>query len=131
MIRRPPRSTRTDTLFPYTTLFRSDSITVILPNRKEYEAKLIGRDVASDLAVLKINASGLPFVKFGDSTTTRVGDWVIAIGNPFGLGSTVTAGIVSALHRNTGQGGAYDRYIPTDASLNQGYRKSTRLNSSH
>src|SRR3546814_751168 len=69
-----------------------DSITVILPNRKEYEAKLIGRDVASDLAVLKINASGLPFVKFGDSTTTRVGDWVIAIGNPFGLGSTVTAG---------------------------------------
>src|SRR3546814_1316811 len=94
MIRRPPRSTRTDTLFPYTTLFRS---------------------------VLKINASGLPFVKFGDSTTTRVGDWVIAIGNPFGLGSTVTAGIVSALHRKTGQGGPYDRYIHTDASINQGY----------
>ncbi|HKR17211.1 Do family serine endopeptidase [Rhizorhapis sp.] len=97
-----------------------DSITVILPDRKEYEAKLIGRDVASDLAVLKINARGLPFVKFGDSTRTRVGDWVIAIGNPFGLGSTVTAGIVSALHRNTGQGGAYDRFIQTDASINQG-----------
>src|SRR3546814_12229898 len=109
MIRRPPRSTRTDTLFPYTTLFRSDSITVILPNRKEYEAKLIGRDVASDLAVLKINASGLPFVKFVDSTTTRVGDWVIAIGNPVGLGSTVTAGFVPGLHRTPAQGGGPDR----------------------
>lgn len=97
-----------------------DSITVILPDRKEYAAKLIGRDVASDLAVLKIEAKGLPFVKFGDSTRTRVGDWVVAIGNPFGLGSTVTAGIVSALHRNTGQGGAYDRFIQTDASINQG-----------
>lgn len=97
-----------------------DSITVILPDRKEYAAKLIGRDVASDLAVLKIEAKNLPFVKFGDSTRTRVGDWVIAIGNPFGLGSTVTAGIVSALHRNTGQGGAYDRFIQTDASINQG-----------
>jgi serine protease Do len=59
-------------------------------------------------------------VKFGDSTRTRVGDWVIAIGNPFGLGSTLTAGVVSALHRVTGQGGAYDRYIQTDASINQG-----------
>ncbi|MCF8707098.1 Do family serine endopeptidase [Rhizorhapis sp. SPR117] len=97
-----------------------DSITVTLPNRKEYEAKLISRDVASDLAVLKIDAKGLPFVKFGDSTKTRVGDWVLAIGNPFGLGSTVTAGIVSAIHRNTGQGGAYDRFIQTDASINQG-----------
>ena len=97
-----------------------DSITVILPDRKEYSARLIGRDVASDLAVLKIEAKNLPFVKFGDSTRTRVGDWVIAIGNPFGLGSTVTAGIVSALHRNTGQGGAYDRFIQTDASINQG-----------
>jgi serine protease Do len=62
----------------------------------------------------------LPFVKFGDSARARVGDWVVAIGNPFGLGSTVTAGIVSALHRVTGQGGAYDRFIQTDASINQG-----------
>jgi serine protease Do len=96
------------------------SIKVIMPDRKEYEATLVGRDPSSDLAVLKINAKGLPFVKFGDSTRTRVGDWVVAIGNPFGLGGTVTAGIVSALHRNTGQGGAYDRYIQTDASINQG-----------
>ncbi|WP_414903439.1 DegQ family serine endoprotease [Sphingomonas flavalba] len=97
-----------------------ESITVTLPDRTEYKAKLIGRDVVSDLAVLKIDASNLPFVKFGDSTHTRVGDWVVAIGNPFGLGGTVTSGIVSALHRNTGQGGAYDRYIQTDASINMG-----------
>ena len=96
------------------------SIKVIMPDRKEYEAKLIGRDPRSDLAVLKINATNLPFVKFGDSTRTRVGDWVVAIGNPFGLGGTVTAGIVSALHRNTGVGGGSDRQIQTDASINQG-----------
>ena len=97
-----------------------DSITVIMPDRTEYDAKLIGRDPASDLAVLKVEAPrALPFVKFGDSTRARVGDWVIAIGNPFGLGSTVTAGIVSALHRTTGMG-AYDRFIQTDASINQG-----------
>lgn len=97
-----------------------ESITVTLPNRKEYVAKLVGRDPASDLALLKINATGLPYVQFGDSTATRVGDWVVAIGNPFGLNGTVTAGIVSALHRNTGQGGAFDRYIQTDASINFG-----------
>ena len=97
-----------------------ESIKVTLINRKEYTAKLIGRDVSSDLALLKIDATGLPYVKFGDSTRARVGDWVVAIGNPFGLGSTVTAGIVSALHRVTGQGGAYDRFIQTDASINQG-----------
>ncbi len=97
-----------------------DSITVTLPDRKEYKARLVGRDVVSDLALLKIEARNLPFVNFGDSTATRVGDWVVAIGNPFGLGGTVTAGIVSALHRNIGLGGAYDRYIQTDASINQG-----------
>ncbi|MDB5662012.1 MAG: hypothetical protein JWN59_350 [Sphingomonas bacterium] len=97
-----------------------DSITVTLPDRKEYKARVIGRDPASDLALLKIDATNLPFVQFGDSTRARVGDWVVAIGNPFGLGGTVTAGIVSALHRNIGMGGAHDRYIQTDASINQG-----------
>jgi serine protease Do len=96
------------------------SITVIMPDRKEYAAKLVGHDATSDLAVLKINATGLPFVKFGDSSKARVGDWVIAIGNPLGLGGSVTAGIVSAIHRNIGNGGPYDRYIQTDASINQG-----------
>ncbi|ASK88579.1 Do family serine endopeptidase [Sphingorhabdus sp. SMR4y] len=98
-----------------------ESITVIMPDRTEYEAELVGRDAASDIAVLKIKASKpLPFVKFGDSTSARVGDWVIAIGNPFGLGGTVTTGILSAIHRNTGQGGAYDRFLQTDASINRG-----------
>ncbi len=97
-----------------------ESITVTLSDRSEYEAELVGRDTASDLALLKIKPRGnLPFVNFGDSTRTRVGDWVVAIGNPFGLGGTVTAGIVSALHRNIGSG-AYDRYIQTDASINSG-----------
>ena len=96
-----------------------ESITVTLTDRKEYEAELIGRDTAADLAVLKIKANNLPFVRFGDSKLTRVGDWVVAIGNPFGLGGTVTAGIVSALHRNLNSG-PYDRYIQTDASINSG-----------
>ncbi len=98
-----------------------ESITVTLADGTEYPAKLIGKDAASDLAVLKITAGKpLPFVKFGDSSKARVGDWVIAIGNPFGLGGTVTQGIVSAVYRNIGSGGAYDRYIQTDASINQG-----------
>jgi serine protease Do len=97
-----------------------DTVTVRLTDRREFKAKVINRDVASDLALLKIEASGLPFVEFGDSSKTRVGDWVIAIGNPLGIGSTVTAGIVSALQRTTGQGGAYDRFIQTDTAINPG-----------
>ena len=97
-----------------------NEVTVTLTNRKEYKAKIVGRDVASDLALLKIDATGLPFVKFADSSRARVGDWVVAIGNPLGLGSTVTAGIISAVQRNLGQGGAYDRYIQTDTAINRG-----------
>jgi serine protease Do len=100
---------------------RVEAITVTMPNGDEYPAKLIGGDAASDLAVLKINpAKQLPFVSFGDSRDVKVGDWVIAIGNPFGLGGTVTAGIISAVYRNTGTGRAYDRYLQTDASINRG-----------
>jgi serine protease Do len=98
-----------------------ESITVTTTDGTEYPAKLVGKDAASDLAVLKIAANKpLPFVKFGDSGHARVGDWVIAIGNPFALSGTVTAGIISAVYRNTGAGGAYDRYIQTDASINRG-----------
>ena len=98
-----------------------ESITVTLQDRKEYTAKLVGRDPTSDLAVLKIVApAGLPFVKFGDSSRARVGDWVVAIGQPFGLGGTVTAGIVSAVHRSTGAQGGFDSFIQTDAAINQG-----------
>ena len=95
------------------------SITVTLTNGKEYKAKLIGNDQASDLAVLKIDGTNLPFVKFGNSDSARVGDWIIAIGQPFGIGSSVTAGIISAVHRVTG-GGPYDRFIQTDAAINKG-----------
>ncbi|MBV1917195.1 MAG: Do family serine endopeptidase [Sphingomonadaceae bacterium] len=98
-----------------------ESITVTMPDGVEYPARLVGRDAASDLAVLKVTTKKqLPFVKFGDSAHARVGDWVIAIGNPFGLGGTVTSGIISAVYRNTGSGSAYDRYIQTDASINRG-----------
>ncbi|TPG11998.1 Do family serine endopeptidase [Sphingomonas oligophenolica] len=97
-----------------------DSIAVTLSNHKEYIAKVIGKDQDSDLALLKIDATNLPYVKFGDSSRARVGDWVVAIGEPFGLGGTVTAGIISSINRVTGQGGAYDRFIQTDASINQG-----------
>ncbi|WP_310496339.1 Do family serine endopeptidase [Sandarakinorhabdus sp.] len=96
-----------------------ESITVTLSDRREFKARIIGRDALTDMAVLKIDAADLPYVKFGNSAGVRVGDWAIAIGNPFGLGGTVTAGIVSALHRNIGSG-QYDRYIQTDASINQG-----------
>ncbi|MEH3047475.1 Do family serine endopeptidase [Sphingomonas adhaesiva] len=97
-----------------------ESITVTLQDRKEYKAKLIGRDPTSDLAVLKIESgTPLPFVRLGDSTKARVGDWVVAIGQPFGLGGTVTAGIVSAVHRATGNG-PFDSFIQTDAAINQG-----------
>ena len=96
-----------------------EQITVTLTNKEEFTAKLVGRDAATDLAVLKIVSNKpLPFVKFGDSTKARVGDWVVAIGNPFALSGTVTAGIISALHRGTG--GTYDKFIQTDASINQG-----------
>lgn len=98
-----------------------ESITVTMPDGTEYPAKLVGKDPQSDLAVLKIVATKpLPFVKFGNSGQARVGDWVIAIGNPFGLGGTVTSGIISAVYRNTGTSGAYDRYLQTDASINRG-----------
>jgi len=97
-----------------------ESITVTLSDRREYKATLVGRDPTSDLALLKIEGANLPFVRFGDSSKARVGDWVVAIGNPFGLGGSVTAGIISAVHRVTGQGGANDRFIQTDASINRG-----------
>lgn len=100
-----------------------NQVTVTLTNGREYKARIVGRDAASDLALLKIDATGLPFVQFGDSSRARVGDWVVAIGNPLGLGSTVTAGIISAVHRSLGQpgvNGAYDRYIQTDTAINRG-----------
>jgi serine protease Do len=97
-----------------------DSVTVITTDRKEYTARIVGRDETSDLALLKIDGQNLPYVQWGDSTRARVGDWVLAIGNPYGLGGSVTAGIISALHRGITGVGAYDRYIQTDAAINMG-----------
>src|SRR4051794_10678579 len=97
-----------------------DTVTVITTDRKEYPARIIGRDETSDLALLKIEGRNLPYVQWGDSTKARVGDWIVAIGNPYGLGGTVTAGIISALHRGITGVGAYDRYIQTDAAINMG-----------
>jgi serine protease Do len=97
-----------------------DSVTVITTDRREYTARIVGRDETSDLALLKIDGHNLPFVQWGDSTKARVGDWVLAIGNPYGLGGSVTAGIISALHRGITGVGAYDRYIQTDAAINMG-----------
>jgi len=97
-----------------------EEVTVTMPDGTVHTAEVVGKDAESDLAVLKIEADRpLPFVRFGDSSQARVGDWVIAIGNPFGLGGTVTSGIVSAVLRRAGTG-AYDRYIQTDASINRG-----------
>jgi len=98
----------------------ASKIVVKLSDDQEYEAKVVGRDAKTDIAVIKINAkSSLPAANFGDSDNLEVGEWVVAIGNPFGLDSTVTSGIVSAKGRHIGQG-PYDNFIQTDASINPG-----------
>ena len=99
----------------------ADEITVILHDDTRLPAKLIGRDAKTDLAVLKVESKKIKLhgVKLGDSGESRVGDWVVAIGNPFGLGGTVTAGIISARGRDI-NAGPYDDFIQTDASINRG-----------
>ena len=98
----------------------ADQITVRLHDDREFEADLVGSDEKTDIAVLKIESGlGLPSTNWGDSEGTRIGDWVIAIGNPFGLGGTVTAGIVSARQRDINSG-PYDDFIQTDAAINRG-----------
>ena len=98
----------------------ADDIIVRVDGDKEYKAKVLGADPLSDIAVLQLEAKEkfLP-VKFGDSDKARIGDWVIAIGNPFGLGGTVTSGIISARNRSIGLS-RYEDYIQTDASINSG-----------
>ena len=98
----------------------ADEITVILQDNTTMKATLIGRDERSDIAVLQVHSDKpLQSVAFGDSDHSRVGDWVLAIGNPFGLGGSVTAGIVSARGRNI-DNGPYDNFIQTDAAINKG-----------
>jgi len=105
----------------------ADEITVKLSNEKEYKAEVVGRDVNTDLALIKIDAKGLTALKMGDSETLEVGSWVVAIGSPFGLEQTVTAGIVSAKGRIIGSG-PYDDFIQTDASINPGNSGGPLLN---
>lgn len=98
----------------------AEQIEVFLTDGTRLPARIVGADDKTDLAVLKVDADAdLPFVEFGDSDTAVVGDWVMAIGNPFGLGGSVTLGIVSARNRDI-QSGPYDQFIQTDASINQG-----------
>ncbi len=98
----------------------ADEITVTLQDNTSLKAKVLGRDQSGDLALLKVDAGKpLPALAFGDSAAMRVGDWVLAIGNPFGLGGTVTAGIVSARGRDIHEG-PYDDFIQTDAPINRG-----------
>jgi serine protease Do len=98
----------------------ADEITVILNDGSKLKAELIGKDQKTDIALLRVKPDKpLKAVKFGDSDKLRLGEWVIAIGNPFSLGGTVTAGIVSARNRDI-QSGPYDNYIQTDASINRG-----------
>ena len=96
------------------------TVTVTLEDGRELPARIIGRDERTDLAVLKVDAGApLPFLELGDSAKARVGDWVMAVGNPFGLGGTVTTGVVSARGRNIGQG-PYDDFLQIDAPINSG-----------
>lgn len=102
---------------------QAESITVTLNNKREYVAKVIGTDPQTDLALIKIDCDNLPYLTFGNSDQVRIGEWVLAVGNPFNLTSTVTAGIVSAKARNLsilGENSAVESFIQTDAAVNQG-----------
>ncbi|NNG07041.1 MAG: DegQ family serine endoprotease [Desulfobacteraceae bacterium] len=107
---------------------KTDEIKVTLSDKREFRAEIIGRDPKTDLALIRIEAdTPLEPLPLGDSEKLDVGDWVVAIGNPFGLGHTVTAGIVSAKFRQLGAG-SYDNFIQTDASINPGNSGGPLLN---
>ncbi|NWG76585.1 MAG: DegQ family serine endoprotease [Rubrivivax sp.] len=103
----------------------ADEVLVTLPDKREFKAKIVGADRRTDVAVVKIDATGLPTVKFGDVNKLKVGEWVMAIGSPFGLDNTVTAGIVSAKQRDTGD---FLPFIQTDVAINPGNSGGPLLN---
>jgi len=108
----------------------ADQIEVLLKDRRTFDATLIGEDKQTDIAILKIEARNLTDLDFADSETVKVGDYVSAIGNPFGIGQTVTTGIVSALGRETfNRSNSYQNYIQTDAAINQGNSGGALINS--
>ena len=98
----------------------ADEITVVLEDRRSFEAELVGSDSATDIALLRIDAEGLQALALGDSEELAVGDFVVAVGNPFELGHTVTSGIVSALGRGGFSRQGYEDFIQTDAAINRG-----------
>ena len=99
---------------------QADEVTVIMSDDTEYTAKVVGTDPKTDLAVLRIDAKNLKPAKLGDSDALRVGEWVVAVGNPFGLSSSISAGIVSAKGRNDVRIAEYEDFIQTDAAINPG-----------
>ena len=107
----------------------ADEIYVVLEDRRELEAELVGSDSKTDIAVLKVKSSGLKAIPFADSEAVKVGDYTVAIGNPFGLGHTVTQGIVSAKGREFRRSGQYEDFIQTDASINPGNSGGALINS--
>jgi serine protease Do len=109
----------------------AEQITVELTDNRTLAAKVVGTDQPSDLAVLKVEASGLPVLPLGDSERVRVGDIVLAVGNPLGIGQTVTSGIISAKGRSTGLAdGSYEDFLQTDAAINQGNSGGALVNTS-
>jgi serine protease Do len=109
----------------------ADKITVTLNDSREFTAKLIGADPSTDVAIIKIEGKSLPFIELGDSDELEIGEWAIAVGNPFGLNASVTVGVVSAKGRSslgiTGRGG-YEDFIQTDAAINPGNSGGPLLN---
>lgn len=111
----------------------ANKITVTLNNKREYNATIVGTDPATDLALIKIDGTSLPYLTFANSDEVRIGEWVLAVGNPFNLTSTVTAGIVSAKARNLnilGEQSSVESFIQTDAAVNQGNSGGALVNTS-
>ena len=106
----------------------ASELTVTLPDKREFKGKIVGTDPKTDLAVIKIDASNLPHVRWGDSSKLQVGEYVLAVGNPFGLNSTVTLGIVSALGRGHMGITQYEDFIQTDAAINPGNSGGALIN---
>jgi len=106
----------------------AEDIQVLLQDGRYLKAAIVGRDLETDLALLKITAAQLPTIQFGDSNSLQVGDIVLAIGNPFGLGNTVTSGIVSALNRSRFRANSFDNFIQTDAAINPGNSGGALIN---
>ena len=107
----------------------AEDVEVLLIDGRYLRAEIVGRDLETDLALLKVSAQNLPIIHFGDSSSIQVGDVVLAIGNPFGLGHTVTSGIISALNRSQFRANSFDNFIQTDAAINPGNSGGPLVNS--